>query len=160
MANKILITLQSLVSCFLEYFEQVSCGRCNWGSLAGVTPICPEGSTICCILVAVAQAGEYSFVLNLLCAKDQASENWSAQVTALVSIGQAFSRFSSRLWRGFLSTFFPLLFPPILQLLSPSMTLLTKYLAGHHLRISESCGWICLPKIGTQTHVAEILCYA
>lgn len=36
-----------------------------------------------------------------------------------VSTGQVFGRFSSRLWRGFLGTFSPLLFPPILQLLSP-----------------------------------------
>ena len=56
-----------------------------------------------------------------------------------VSTGQVFSRFSGRLLRGFLGTFFPLLFSPILQLLSPSMPLLTKYWAGHHLSISESC---------------------
>ena len=40
----------------------------------------PEGSSICCALVAVAPMGEVSSVLNLLCAKDQASENcgcWS-----------------------------------------------------------------------------------
>ena len=36
----------------------------------------------------------------------------------------------------FLHTFFPLLFPPILQLLSPSMTLFDW--GGHHLSISES----------------------
>ena len=36
-----------------------------------------------------------------------------------VSTGQVFSRFSGRLWRGFLGTFSPLLFPPVLQLLSP-----------------------------------------
>ena len=35
--------------------------------------------------------------------------------------GQAFNSFSGRLRRGFLGTFFPLLFPPLLQLLSPSM---------------------------------------
>ena len=35
----------------------------------------PEGSTILCALVAVVQLGGGSFVLNLLCAKDQANEN-------------------------------------------------------------------------------------
>jgi len=34
----------------------------------------PERSTIQCALVAIGQAGESSFVLNLLCAKDQAKE--------------------------------------------------------------------------------------
>ena len=36
-----------------------------------------------------------------------------------LSTGQISSKFSSRLWRGFLGTFFPLLFPPILQLSIP-----------------------------------------
>ena len=39
-----------------------------------VTPMCPEGPTILCTLVAVTQAGGGSSVLNLLCAKDQANE--------------------------------------------------------------------------------------
>ena len=34
-----------------------------------------ERSTIQCALVAIGQACESSFVLNLLCAKDQAKEN-------------------------------------------------------------------------------------
>ena len=37
--------------------------------------MCPEGSTILCVLVAAAQAGGGSSVLNLLCVKDQANEN-------------------------------------------------------------------------------------
>ena len=78
-------------------------------------------------LLAVSQGGGGYFVLNFLCAKDQAKGN---------STGQVFSRFSRRLWRGFLGMFFPLLFPPILQLLSPSMPLFTKYWASHHLFIS------------------------
>ena len=41
----------------------------------GYSPVCPEGSTICYDLVAVAQVGEGSSVFNLLCAKDQANEN-------------------------------------------------------------------------------------
>ena len=53
----------------------MSSGGCNWGSLAGVTPLRPEGSTIYCTLVAVAKAGEGSSGINLLCAKDQANEN-------------------------------------------------------------------------------------
>ena len=67
MANKILISLQSLISCFLE-----SPGNRR---VAVGAPGCPEGSTTCCALVAVAKVGGDSFVLNLLCAKDQANEN-------------------------------------------------------------------------------------
>ena len=52
-----------------------------------------------------------------------------------VGTRQALSSFSGRL---FLGTFFPLLFPPVLQLLSPSMPLFTKYWAGHHLSISTA----------------------
>ena len=37
--------------------------------------MCPKGSIILCALVAVAQVGGGSSVLNLLCAKDQANEN-------------------------------------------------------------------------------------
>ena len=67
MANKILIPLQSLISYFLK--PPVN-SRVTVGALK-----CPKGSTICCALVAVAQAGRGSSVLNLLCAKDQANEN-------------------------------------------------------------------------------------
>ena len=67
MTNKILIPLQSLVSYFLE--PPVS-RRVAVGALG-----CPKGFTICCFLVAVAQVGRDSSVLNLLCAKDQANEN-------------------------------------------------------------------------------------
>ena len=66
-ANKILTPLQSLISCFLKH-------SANRRAVVGV-PGCPEGSTICCVLVAVAQVGGDSSVLNLLCAKDQANEN-------------------------------------------------------------------------------------
>ena len=41
----------------------------------GYFPVCPEGSTILCVLVAVAQVDGGSSVLNLLCVKDQADEN-------------------------------------------------------------------------------------
>ena len=67
MANKVLISLQTLVSCFLK--PPVN-RRAAVGALA-----CPKGSTILCALVAVVQLGGGSFVLNLLCAKDQANEN-------------------------------------------------------------------------------------
>ena len=135
MANKILIPLQSLISCFLEppANRPMAVGAIEW-LWRGYSPVCPKGSIILCALVAVAQVGGGSSVLNLLCAKDQANENCEHR-------SGIFSRFSSRLWRGFLSTFFPLLFPPVLQFLSPSMPLLTNYWAGHHLFISESCAW-------------------
>ena len=75
MANKILIPLQSLISCFLE----LPVNEQHWVQLRdsgrGYSPVCPEGSTICCTLVAVTQAGEGSSVLNPLRAKDQANEN-------------------------------------------------------------------------------------
>ena len=48
----------------------------GWGS----SPLCPEASTVCFTPVAVAQAGEGSSVLNLLCAKDQANENCEHRV--------------------------------------------------------------------------------
>ena len=44
-------------------------------SSRGYSPVCPEGSTICCTLVAVSQAGESSSVLNVICAKNWANEN-------------------------------------------------------------------------------------
>ena len=68
MAYKILIPLQSLISCFLEppVNRQAAVGDL----------VCPKGCTICSALVAVAQAGRGSSVLNLLCAKDQANENY------------------------------------------------------------------------------------
>ena len=67
MANKILIPLPCLISCFLE-------PPANRQAAEGA-PECSEGFTICSALVAVAQAGGASSVLNLLCAKDPASEN-------------------------------------------------------------------------------------
>ena len=73
--------------------------------------MCPKGSTICCALVAVAQVSSGFFCPQS--SSCQGSGQWK------LSTGQVFIRFSGRLWRGFLSTFFPLLFPPFLQLLSP-----------------------------------------
>ena len=54
--------------------RQVAVGAIK-GLWRGYSPLCPKGSTILCTLVAVAQAGGGSSVLNLVCAKDQANEN-------------------------------------------------------------------------------------
>ena len=67
MANKILIPLQSLISCVLDPLA-------NRQAVMGA-PVCLEGSTICSALVAVAQVGRGPSVLNILCAKDQTNEN-------------------------------------------------------------------------------------
>ena len=76
MANKILIPLQAPVACLLEHpaNRRVEVGAIEelW---RGYSPVCYKGSTVLCALVAVAQAGGDSSVLNLLCAKDQANEN-------------------------------------------------------------------------------------
>ena len=76
MANNILIPLQSLVSYFLKppMNRREAVGAIE-DSGRGYSPVCLKGSTICCALVAVAQVGEGSSVLNLLCAKDKANEN-------------------------------------------------------------------------------------
>ena len=62
MANKILIPLQSLISCFLE----LPVNEQHWVQLRD------SGRGY---LVAVAQVSGASFVFNLLCAKDQFNEN-------------------------------------------------------------------------------------
>ena len=76
MANKILISLQSLIFCFLKHPAN---SEQQWVQLRdcsrSYSPMCPKGYTICCVLVAVAQEGEGSSFLNLLCAKSQANEN-------------------------------------------------------------------------------------
>ena len=51
-------------------------------SSRGYSPVYPKDSTIFCASVTVAQAGEVSFVLKLLCVKDQDNGNW-AQVRHL-----------------------------------------------------------------------------
>ena len=94
------------ISCFL--FSQTPCEY-----VSSSAPGCPEGSTICGSLVAVAQARGGSSILNL-CAKNQANENYEHS--------QVFNRFSSRLWKGLLGTFFP----PVLQYLSPRTWALPK----------------------------------
>ena len=62
MANKIVIPLQSLISCFLN---PLGTGKQQWVQL-------DSGRGY---LVVVAQVGGGSSVLNLLCAKDKANEN-------------------------------------------------------------------------------------
>ena len=54
MDNKILIPLQSLVSCSLEpsVNRRVAVGAIE-ELCRGYSPVCSEGSTVCCILVAV-----------------------------------------------------------------------------------------------------------
>ena len=91
MANKIVIPLQSLISCFLKPLanrQTLAVGAIE-GLWKGASPARPEASTILCTLVAAAQVGGGSSVLNLLCAKDQANENCEHS--------QVFSRFSGRL---------------------------------------------------------------
>ena len=76
MANTILISLQSLISCFFETpMDRWAAVGATEGFWRGYSPVCPEGSIIFCALVAVAQAGGGSSVLNFLCAKDHANEN-------------------------------------------------------------------------------------
>ena len=74
MPNKILIPLQSLVSCLLELpvNRRAAVGTIE-GLWRGYSPACPKGA-ICWAPVAVAQASRGSSVLNLLCAKDQVNE--------------------------------------------------------------------------------------
>ena len=74
-------------------------------------PGCHQGSTICYVLVAVAQVGGGSSALNLLCARDQTNENWEHRS----SISQIFWQ----VVKGIPQHVSPLLFPPFLQLLSP-----------------------------------------
>ena len=107
MPNEILIPLQSLLSCCLEPpANRRVAGGTTEGLWRGYSSACPKGA-VCRAPAAVTQAGGGSSVLSLLCAKDQTNE--------IVSTGQIFSKFSGGPWRGFLGTFSPLLFPPVLQ---------------------------------------------
>ena len=91
--NKILIPLQSLVSCFRKPPAN------RWASVGA--PVCTKGFTICGALVAVVQALGVLLSLIFFVTRIRPMKN--------VSTGQVFSRFSGRLWRGFLSTFSSLL---------------------------------------------------
>ena len=119
--------LQSLVSCFLEPpVNRRVAGDTIEGLWRGYYSACPKGA-VCWAPVAVTQAGGDSSVLSLLCARDQTNET--------VSTGQIFSKFSGGLWRGFLGTFFPLLFPSCPSALSrdssPAKTNETQALMSH-----------------------------
>ena len=75
MANKILIPLHTLVSCFLKTPEnrRAAVGATE-GLWRGYSSVSPKGSTICWAPAAVAQGG--SSVLTLLCAKNHVNENY------------------------------------------------------------------------------------
>ena len=75
MAGKIFIPLQPVISCFLEpaVNRRVAVGAAE-GFWSSYSPVCPEGPTLLCTLVAVAQVNGGSSVLNLLGATDQANE--------------------------------------------------------------------------------------
>ena len=75
MLNKILIPLQSLISCFLKSPAGRPAEDVIEGLWRGYSSVCPKGSTIFWAPVAVTQAGGGSYVLNL-CAKDQDNENY------------------------------------------------------------------------------------
>ena len=153
MANKILISLQSLIFCFFELPVN------RWASVGSVEELW-QG-----LLSSVSWRLHYLLWLNSCCPSEwgffcpqlslcQGSGQWKlwAQVRHLAV-------FLARYWKGILGTFFPMLFPPVLQLLSPSMPQFTKYWADCHLSIYESCVWNYVPKIGTQTHMAGTLLY-
>ena len=153
MPNKMLILLQSLISCFLKTPRWT--GEQQWVQLRDsgeATPRYVPKSPLSAEPQKLLPKPVGSSVLIFFVPRIRPMKT--------VSTDQVFSRFPSGLWRGFLSTFFPLFFPPVLQILSPSMPLLTKYWSDHHLSISEGCAWNHLAKIGTQIHVAGTLCYA
>ena len=90
MANRILIALQSLISCFLEppANRRVAVGTIE-GPLQELLPSVSQSSTVCCALVAIAQAGEGPLSLISLVPRIRPMK--------IVGTGQVFSRFSSRL---------------------------------------------------------------
>ena len=67
------------------------------GLWQGLLPRCPEGSTICCATVAVAQVSEGSLSLTSFVPRIRSMKT--------VGTGQAFSSFSRKLWKGFLNSF-------------------------------------------------------
>ena len=86
-------------------------------------PGCLEGSSISCALV-----DGVSSVHNL-CAKDQVSENCEQQVRYLADFLVGYEGDS------LVGTFFPLLPPPVLQLLSPSMPLFGQVIIFPFLKV-------------------------
>ena len=120
MDNKILIPLQSLVSCFLEpsVNRWVAVGAIEelW---QGLLPSvfwrfhCLLRLSSCWVYLRVLKRVRVLCPQSSLC---QGSGQWK------LSTGQVFSRFSSRLRTGFLGMFLLLLFPPVLQLSLPGLT--------------------------------------
>ena len=110
MANKILIPLQSLVSCFLKPpVNRWAAEGATEGLWLGFLPTVSRG--LHCLLRSGVQLlpEQVRVLLSLI--------SFVPRIGPMktVSTGQVFSRFSDRLWRGFLGTFSPLLFPPILS---------------------------------------------
>ena len=104
MPNKISVPLQSLISCFIEYPVK------RWVAV-GATEGWWQG-----LLFSGSQSLHY-----LLGPSSCYPSRWGVLLSLIfflpmirpmktVSTVQAFSRFSGRLWRGFLSTFSPMLF--------------------------------------------------
>ena len=88
------------------------------GLWKGASPARPEASTILCTLVAAAQVGGGSSVLNLLCAKDQANEN-RAQVRYLAGFPAGYEGIPSHV---FPTVFSSLPLAPLSWDLSPTKT--------------------------------------
>ena len=112
MPNKMLILLQSLISCFLKTPRWT--GEQQWVQLRDsgeATPQYVPKSPLSAEPQKLLPKPVGSSVLIFFVPRIRPMKT--------VSTDQVFSRFSGRLWRGFLGTFFPLLFPPVLQLLSP-----------------------------------------
>ena len=103
MANKILISSQSLISYFLKspVNRQVAVSAIK-GLWRGYSPLCPKGSTILCTLVALPKWVGVLLSLILFMPRIRPMKT--------VSTDQVFSRFSGRLWKGFLNTFSLLFF--------------------------------------------------
>ena len=122
MPNKILIPLQSFVSCFLESLvnRRAAVGTIE-GLWRGYSSACPKGA-ICWAPVAVTQAGGGSSVLTFLCAKDQTNENCEHRS----DIQQNFPHTMKGIpWHVFPTAFFPscpsALFPRTWALPKPRM---------------------------------------
>ena len=103
-------------------------GEWQWVQLRdsgrGYSPVCPEDSTICYALVAVAQVGEGSSILNILCAKDKGNENCEHKL----DIQQIFQQ----VVKGIPQHIFPTAFPSCSSAHLSSYATAYKYWAGHH----------------------------
>ena len=117
----------------------------------GYSSMCPEGSSICCALIAVAQVVSVLLSLIFFVSKIRSLKtliHWK-QVRYLADFLTGYEGDSLTCFHHCFSL------PSFSS--SPSLPPLTKYCAGHLHSISESCVWICLPKIGTQTYMPWIV---